>query len=387
MTNNDTLLQKLMLEDDLTKFTDDQRIEYYKRLCDTLGLNPITKPFDYIVLDGKLQLYARKDCTEQLREKRQISIAITGRELQDTIYVVTSKATLPKGRTDEAIGAVSVIGKRKNSDETYKLEGTVLANAVMRAETKAKRRVTLSICGIGMLDESELDTVTAPPSGDSSAILERNVREATAHAVGDIGEIVGTSLGKPIYKSEEQNEYGPLNITEDNYKELVSHVGKAQGNMLGRKVGELHANVIEWMYKNWREKLGPSASDQDLRLSKAIKFAFHALSSDAAGDTVAHTSPPPAASAQPEDIGAKQAAINDLRQRIENVLLTEEQACGYLHKFGLFGEGWKTFDRADEKVLLYLCTPQGWKTFKDLLETEVKPKVVEKPKKGRKRAR
>ena len=29
----------------------------------------------------------------------------------------------------------------------------------MKAETKAKRRVTLSICGLGILDESETDTM------------------------------------------------------------------------------------------------------------------------------------------------------------------------------------------------------------------------------------
>ncbi|BEJ60493.1 hypothetical protein B10172_05150 [Campylobacter jejuni] len=29
----------------------------------------------------------------------------------------------------------------------------------MKAITKAKRRVTLSICGLGMLDESELETI------------------------------------------------------------------------------------------------------------------------------------------------------------------------------------------------------------------------------------
>ena len=29
----------------------------------------------------------------------------------------------------------------------------------MKAETKSKRRVTLSICGLGFLDESEIDTI------------------------------------------------------------------------------------------------------------------------------------------------------------------------------------------------------------------------------------
>jgi len=32
-------------------------------------------------------------------------------------------------------------------------------NALMKAVTKAKRRVTLSICGLGMLDETEVETI------------------------------------------------------------------------------------------------------------------------------------------------------------------------------------------------------------------------------------
>ena len=39
------------------------------------------------------------------------------------------------------------------------LKGDALANGLMKAETKAKRRVTLSLCGLGMLDDSEVETI------------------------------------------------------------------------------------------------------------------------------------------------------------------------------------------------------------------------------------
>ncbi len=55
-------------------------------------------------------------------------------------------------RTDEDIGSLAC-------PDTMK--GEALAIASMKAVTKAKRRVTLSICGLGMLDETEL--------GDSQA--------------------------------------------------------------------------------------------------------------------------------------------------------------------------------------------------------------------------
>jgi len=39
------------------------------------------------------------------------------------------------------------------------LTGDSLCNAMMKSVTKAKRRVTLSICGLGLLDETEVDSV------------------------------------------------------------------------------------------------------------------------------------------------------------------------------------------------------------------------------------
>jgi hypothetical protein len=59
---------------------------------------------------------------------------------------VTALASTPDGRTTESIGAVS-IGNMK---------GDSLCNAMMKAETKAKRRATLDLLGLGMLDESEI---------------------------------------------------------------------------------------------------------------------------------------------------------------------------------------------------------------------------------------
>ncbi|MGE5594790.1 MAG: hypothetical protein ACM3S1_01995 [Hyphomicrobiales bacterium] len=58
------------------------------------------------------------------------------------------------GRTDESVGAVSVKG----------LQGENLANALMKAETKATRRVTLSVAGLGWLDETEVASVQDAPA-------------------------------------------------------------------------------------------------------------------------------------------------------------------------------------------------------------------------------
>jgi len=43
--------------------------------------------------------------------------------------------------------------------------GEARANLMMKAETKAKRRVTLSICGLGMLDETEVESLPPAATG------------------------------------------------------------------------------------------------------------------------------------------------------------------------------------------------------------------------------
>lgn len=142
-------LEEFVVRGNLAALSPADKATHYIALCQSLGLNPATKPFEYITLQGKEVLYARRDCTDQLRKIHNVSVAIVSREQVGDVFQVTARATLPNGRQDESIGAVTVGG----------LKGDYMANALMKCETKAKRRVTLSIVGLGMLDESELETI------------------------------------------------------------------------------------------------------------------------------------------------------------------------------------------------------------------------------------
>lgn len=150
-------LEKLVGNGDLTGLTPQQRIEYVHYVCTSLSLNPATNPFDFMLLPArgstpaKTILYAKKSCAEQLRHRDQVSVEIVEETIKEGVYIVRAKATI-RGkdgydRTDTDIGAVNIQG----------LTGNDLANAFKRAVTQAKRRVTLSVCGLGFPDESELD--------------------------------------------------------------------------------------------------------------------------------------------------------------------------------------------------------------------------------------
>lgn len=142
-------VEQALIQGDLRQLNAEQKVNYYLKVCESLGLNPYTKPFDYLMLNGREVLYATKNATDQLRSKHRVSITTTDSARIDDLFVVTASARAADGRTDSSIGAVNING----------LKGDALANAMMKAETKAKRRVTLSLCGLGMLDETELETV------------------------------------------------------------------------------------------------------------------------------------------------------------------------------------------------------------------------------------
>ena len=143
------VIEQVVIAGDLARLNPAQRVTYYRQVCDSLGLNPFTRPFDYITLNGKLTLYAKRDAADQLRKLHGVSVQIVSRERMEDVFVVTAHAAMPDGRSDESIGAVTI----------GNLKGDALANALMKAETKAKRRVTLSIVGLGWLDETEIETI------------------------------------------------------------------------------------------------------------------------------------------------------------------------------------------------------------------------------------
>lgn len=155
-----SIIANIVLNGDLSGLKPEEKVKYYNMFCDSLGLNPVTKPFDIITLNNKQVLYAKKDCAEQLRKINGVSVIELKKTFESGIYIVECKVQDKTGKIDISTGAVSILN----------LKGDMLANAIMKAETKAKRRATLSICGLGILDETELETI--PEFKDISSNIE-----------------------------------------------------------------------------------------------------------------------------------------------------------------------------------------------------------------------
>jgi hypothetical protein len=199
-----TAMEALLIDGDLSKLTPEQRVTYYKKTCDSLGLNYLTKPFAYIRLNGKLTFYALKDCTEQLRKRDGVSIVKLESMKLDDVFVVTAYAQSSAGKMDVATGAVP----------TANLKGENLANALMKAETKAKRRVTLSICGLGMTDEEEISSI---PTAQK---IEVNIQ------TGEIEEATITEV--PALAAPKSDEEVLAAISPEQGTELANEISTAR---------------------------------------------------------------------------------------------------------------------------------------------------------------
>ena len=164
-------LNRALMAGDLAKLSPADRTQYYLALCQSTGLNPLTRPF--IVLkapDGSMQWYPTVGCAEQLRKRDRVSTRILNREMGlDGLYIVTVEASTPDGRSEQSQGIVALAEPRmtwrKNAEgKQYQTEdktssgdpilvplhGKARENAMMRAESKAKRRATFAICGLGL---------------------------------------------------------------------------------------------------------------------------------------------------------------------------------------------------------------------------------------------
>jgi hypothetical protein len=161
---------------DISGLTAPQRVQYYLHTCAELGLNPNAQPFAFLKLNGKEVMYPTRGATDQLARIHQVNreiidgpkvIDLAGTKL---LYAVC-RASLPSGRIETSTAAVPIPSGAEP-----------VANAVMKVETKARRRATLAILGLALTDESEMDTIPAAARVDVPAPSREEIAQAMAAA-------------------------------------------------------------------------------------------------------------------------------------------------------------------------------------------------------------
>lgn len=264
--SNIELLEQVVVNGDLARLTAPQRLDYYRQVCQSVGLNPLTKPFDYINLNGKLTLYARKDATDQLRKIHGVSIDDIQKDIEGDLFIVTVKGSDREGRRDVEMGVVNKNEMRGN-----------VGNAMMKAVTKAKRRLTLSLCGLGWLDETEVDSIP-----DARPVI-----------VDNNGEIIGQPKSVEAPKPEQRKQFDEVEFLRGwNEKATVIVDGRnvalpdisiemacdfdttnKDGSI--EKMGKRSVGQLAGMWRAYKQRLSdPNANREDvlMRLSAVNKI-------------------------------------------------------------------------------------------------------------------
>lgn len=154
---------------DTKALTHEERVATLSALSKALGLNPLTNPVQFLSLSGREVLYVTKQATDQIAARLRLNReTVAGPEVRDfggtKLVFCQVKVTAPDGRSEVS---------------TATLPFADPVNVLMKCETKAKRRATLSLAGLGLLTEEEMETIPGAqpsPTVDLVAIgIERSI--------------------------------------------------------------------------------------------------------------------------------------------------------------------------------------------------------------------
>lgn len=184
---------------DLSKLTGEQRAALYRRTCDSLGINSLTRPFDWIEFydpetkGKKLTLYPRSACADQLAYQHRIRVRVVEEKIVGTLFKVVVEGTMPNGRSETNVAYLDLTER-----DGSQLKGQRLGNAFMKAHTKAKRRLVFGM--VGMMappDVEELQQARVVYLDGRGNVLDAPNEEQKALAADPK---MAKAIGEPIFE-------------------------------------------------------------------------------------------------------------------------------------------------------------------------------------------
>lgn len=232
-------IDEIVVTGNLSELTPEQQTTHYLQVCAALGLDHRLTPLKYIYVDNNgnrdLVLYVLRNGTDQLRKLNGIKITKLTKEILDNVCTYIAEAQDKHGQTDMATGAVSLTGKA----------GQERANAIMAAETKAKRRVTLSISGCGLMDETEVADLTSKVT-----VVEPGIGVSTVPTNLAVPKVNNSAAAEVAPRFVESSVYCPDGVVPpardpriDLYKLEVLQAGGIQ-SVAGFSIGAKWAKFI-----------------------------------------------------------------------------------------------------------------------------------------------
>jgi hypothetical protein len=257
-------LAEILATGNLEPLTNVQRVSHYLDVCRSLGLNPLSRPFDWLMLDDRLVLYPNKSCAEQLRRLHQISVRITRKEPVGELFVVEVEGATPSGRVDQASKYVPLTEWDRRAGAYRRLTGQKLANAYAKAETGAKRRLVLSMVGLaGLPDVEELGRVKTVVVDGEGNVLDHPTEEQAYLAATPAA---ARAIGEPTFETTASRAESPLSEQASSQAPAPAELERPARPSGERPSFRPSADEVEHRLRTWFATVdGTSLDDDDAR--------------------------------------------------------------------------------------------------------------------------
>jgi hypothetical protein len=168
--------QQLVIQHDLSKLTPEEVAKYLADVSVFIGLDPGLNGLDTIWMKNEngpgqsLVVYARRGTAEILRNILRIEVQSLTNQMINGSIVFTAAGRKPDdngvvgGRNEIATGSKYITG----------LVGKALDDAIMTASTRALRRLTMQFTSLGILDESEVQSLVGDTSNPAAGATLAN---------------------------------------------------------------------------------------------------------------------------------------------------------------------------------------------------------------------
>ena len=184
---------------DLSRLTGPQKAALYTRTCESLGINSLTRPFEWIEFydpetkGKKLVMYPKSACADQIAYQHRIRVQVLEEKIVGSLFKVEMKGTMPNGRTETNVAYLDLTDRDGNQ-----LKGQRLGNAFMKAHTKAKRRLVFGM--VGMMappDVEDLQRVRVVTVDGSGNVIDAPTAEQKALADDPR---MARAIGEPVFE-------------------------------------------------------------------------------------------------------------------------------------------------------------------------------------------
>jgi len=257
VNNFNKSIENAIASGDWKNVSDSDRAYYLKVLCESLGLNSLTSPIQFIGFAGKgaVKPYATKDCADQLARINELSISLKTLEYdaENGIYTCFASATSPSGRNVDNIGCVGTKGCYGDHSIAKK-----------KAWTQASRRAVLAWAGLGMLEESDAEgvpgatkvdckqDVSPQPTVQASAVQTNKTAMIDWELVKNsfVSSFENHTAKKELISFSEACSNAGIIITDENHMQLrISFFKQLMTLMVGEDGGLLSAIELTPEYR------------------------------------------------------------------------------------------------------------------------------------------